>query len=94
MEPRFKNCDRDSLFLMPPSVDDWVAQDHLARFVLDIVSRLDAIADAKTEIEQRAAERFLKERQAHRRMGPGLYRIQHQEDACPETIIISKNKGA
>jgi transposase len=41
MEPRFKNCDRDSLFLMPPSVDDWVAQDHLARFVLDIVSRLD-----------------------------------------------------
>jgi len=41
MKPRFKNCDRDTLFLMPPSVDDWVAQDHLARFVLDIVSRLD-----------------------------------------------------
>jgi transposase len=41
MEPRFKNCDRDTLFLMPPSVDDWVAKDHLARFVLDIVSRLD-----------------------------------------------------
>jgi transposase len=41
MEPRFKNCDRDTLFLMPPSVDDWVAQDHLARFVVDIVSRLD-----------------------------------------------------
>jgi transposase len=41
MEPRFKNCDRDTLFLMPPSVEDWVAEDHLARFVLDIVSRLD-----------------------------------------------------
>ena len=41
MEPRFKNCDRDTLFLMPPSVDDWVAEDHLARFVVDIVSRLD-----------------------------------------------------
>ena len=41
MEPRFKNCDRDTLFLMPPSVDDWVAQDHLARFVVEIVSRLD-----------------------------------------------------
>jgi transposase len=41
MEPRFKNCDRNTLFLMPPSVEDWVAEDHLARFVLDIVSRLD-----------------------------------------------------
>jgi len=29
------------LFLMPPSLDDWVPEDHLARFVVDIVSRLD-----------------------------------------------------
>ena len=41
MEPRFKDTDRHSLFLMPPSVDDWVPEDHLARFVVDIVSRLD-----------------------------------------------------
>ena len=41
MEPRFKDIDRHSLFLMPPSVDDWVPEDHLARFVVDIVSRLD-----------------------------------------------------
>jgi len=41
MKPRFKNCDRDTLFLMPPSVDDWVAEDHLSRFVVDIVARLD-----------------------------------------------------
>jgi transposase len=41
MEPRFKDCDRDTLFLMPPSVDDWVPEDHLARFVVDIVARLD-----------------------------------------------------
>jgi len=26
---------------MPPSVDDWVPENHLARFVVDIVSRLD-----------------------------------------------------
>jgi len=26
---------------MPPSLDDWVPEDHLARFVVDIVSRLD-----------------------------------------------------
>jgi len=41
MEPRFKDTDRHSLFLMPPSLEDWVAEDHLARFVVDIVSRLD-----------------------------------------------------
>ena len=41
MEPRFKDCDRNTLFLMPLSVDDWVAENHLARFVVDIVARLD-----------------------------------------------------
>ncbi len=41
MEPRSKDCDRDTLFLMPPSVDDWVPENHLSRFVVDIVSRLD-----------------------------------------------------
>jgi transposase len=44
MEPRFKDCDRDTLFLMPPSVDDWVPDNHLARFVVDIVARLDLSA--------------------------------------------------
>jgi len=44
MEPRFKDCDRDTLFLMPPSVDDWVSEDHLARFVVDIVARLELSA--------------------------------------------------
>jgi transposase len=41
MEPRFKDTDRHSLFLMPPCLEDWVPEDHLARFVVDIVSRLD-----------------------------------------------------
>ncbi len=41
MEPRFKDTDRHSWFLMPPSLDDWVPENHLARFVVDIVSRLD-----------------------------------------------------
>ena len=44
MEPRFKDTDRHTLFLMPPSLDDWVPEDHLARFVVDIVSRLDLSA--------------------------------------------------
>ena len=44
MKPRFKDCDRNTLFLMPPSVDDWVPENHLSRFVVDIISRLDLCA--------------------------------------------------
>jgi transposase len=33
--------DRDQLWLMPPSVTDWLPEDHLAWFVLDVVAELD-----------------------------------------------------
>ena len=33
----FVAVDRDQLMLMPPSVSDWLAEDHLAWFVLDVV---------------------------------------------------------
>ena len=41
MDPRFIQCDRGTLYLMPPSVQDWLPENHLARFVVDIVSQLD-----------------------------------------------------
>jgi|TARA_B100000315_G_C14531123_1_gene566224 transposase len=37
----FRQCDRNTAFLLPPSVDDWLPEDHLARFVVDIVDQLD-----------------------------------------------------
>lgn len=33
--------ERDQQFLMPPSVSDWLPEDHLAWFVLDMVAELD-----------------------------------------------------
>src|SRR6202040_3633284 len=33
--------DRDTDFLMPPSVDEWLPQRHLARFVVEVVAGLD-----------------------------------------------------
>ena len=33
--------DRDQLFLMPPSITDWLPEDHLAYFVLDAVDEMD-----------------------------------------------------
>src|SRR5208282_849022 len=37
----FKPIDRDTAYLFPPSMDDWLPEQHLARFVVDIVRQLD-----------------------------------------------------
>lgn len=41
MADHFKPLDRDTLFLMPPSVQEWIPEDHLARFIVDVVAKLD-----------------------------------------------------
>ena len=33
--------DRDQLLLMPPSLSEWLASDHLAWFIVDVVAELD-----------------------------------------------------
>jgi transposase len=40
----FRLIDRDTGFLMPPSVDEWLPQRHLARFVVEVVEGLDVRA--------------------------------------------------
>jgi len=40
----FRPINRATPFLLPPSVDDWLPKDHLARFVVDIVDQLDLSA--------------------------------------------------
>jgi transposase len=41
MEPKFIEVDRETLYLLPPSVQDWLPEGHLARFVVEIVEQLD-----------------------------------------------------
>ena len=41
MSEPFKPVDRDTPYLLPPSLQDWLPQEHLARFVVEIVDRLD-----------------------------------------------------
>jgi len=36
-----RSVDRDQLLLMPPSLAEWLPADHLAWFVVDVVSELD-----------------------------------------------------
>ena len=37
----FVACDRDQEFLLPPSLREWLAEDHLAWFVLDAVDAIE-----------------------------------------------------
>src|SRR4051812_20537165 len=41
MGARFIGCDRDQVFLMPPSVRDWVPEGHLVWTVLEAGAELD-----------------------------------------------------
>lgn len=41
MSNTFRCVDRATLFLLPPSLDDWLPEEHLARFIVEIVGQLD-----------------------------------------------------
>ena len=41
MSGRFVDVDRDTAYLLPPSVQAWLPEDHLARFVVEIVEGLE-----------------------------------------------------
>ena len=38
---RFRPIDRDTAFLLPPSVQEWLPEGHLARYVVEVVEGLD-----------------------------------------------------
>ena len=40
----FRVIDRETGFLLPPSVDEWLPETHLARFVVEVIERLDLSA--------------------------------------------------
>ena len=40
----FRAIDRETGFLLPPSIDDWLPEQHLARFVVEVIDGLDLSA--------------------------------------------------
>ena len=54
----FIGCDREQAFLMPPSLREWLAEDHLAWFVIEAVEEMDLAefyADYRADGHGRAA---------------------------------------
>jgi len=41
MSTNFILADRNTRYLLPPSMQDWLPEDHLARFIIDIVAQLE-----------------------------------------------------
>lgn len=41
MPYKFKDYDQNQLFLLPPNLAEWVPEDHVARFISDVVDMLD-----------------------------------------------------
>jgi len=41
---RFRPVDRKTPYLLPPSVEDWLPEDHLARFIVEAMERIDLSA--------------------------------------------------
>lgn len=37
----FRDVDRETAFLLPPSVDEWLPERHLARFIVEVLDGLD-----------------------------------------------------
>jgi hypothetical protein len=50
----FRQIDRETGFLMPPSVDEWLPERHLARFIVEVIAgvctenliRVDAVMES------------------------------------------------
>jgi transposase len=57
MSDHFRPLDRDTLFLFPPSVQDWLPDDHLARFIGEIVAKLD-LAPLRAKYAGRGSEAY------------------------------------
>jgi transposase len=57
MSGRFVSVDRDTAYLLPPSVQEWLPENHLARFVVEIVEQL-ALGKLTTAYGGRGSEAF------------------------------------
>lgn len=41
MAYNFKSCNRSQGYLLPPTLSDWLAEDHLAWFIIDAIEQID-----------------------------------------------------
>jgi hypothetical protein len=80
MSAKFIDYDQSTLYLLPPSLQDWLPEDHLARFVVEIVDQLD-LGSLKAAYAGRGSTTL----QSGDAPGTALLRIRHGDVLQPET---------
>jgi hypothetical protein len=55
MAHEFAGCDRDQLLLMPPALQEWLPEDHLAWTVLGVVDQMNLDRFALSKARARSA---------------------------------------
>ena len=68
---RFIAVDRDTAYLLPPSVNDWLSEGHLARFVVEVIDRGHGIT---SEIAQQLFSPFFSTKSSGMGMGLNICR--------------------
>ncbi len=53
----FKASNRNQPFLLPPSIQDWLPQEHLARFIIETVEQLD-LSKIKSQYNGRGKDAY------------------------------------
>ena len=91
MSKQYRGWTQDQLYLLPPSMRDWLPESHLAWFVLDVVQALD-IGEIERAIQSKDGRG---QRPYHSRMMlallvyaycSGLYSSRRIERACHESV--------
>lgn len=55
---QFRSAERNQLFLLPPSIQEWLPENHLARFVVDIVEQLN-LKDITDKYNNKGTQAYL-----------------------------------
>jgi hypothetical protein len=56
VDKTFRPFDPHQVLLLPPSLDDWLPEDHLARFVADLVDEVLDLGPIRADYTEKAPE--------------------------------------
>ena len=93
VKKRYQAWRRDQLYLMPPSMREWLPEDHLVWFVLDVVSELDiseieAAVQAKDARGQRPYDPRMMVALLVYAYSSGVYSSRRMARACREHVAF------
>ena len=94
MPQNFIACDRDQELLLPPSLKDWLADEHLAWFVLEAVEELDPPTSMPPTAPTAGAGGFRSRQIAPSWPGSGSRGARPAGRERPDASVVSSRRAA